>query len=153
MKNAIYLISLFCGWMVSAQNPVKETVPPAEVSAAFEKEFPKAKPVWASEFTGDDSDEVRYEATFTRNSLRNLAAYDKLGNLKAVETEISMNQLPGNAFHYLRSNTYEKNIVELAKVTDNSKNTTYEIGIKKEGKFFDLVFDSNGNFVKRVEKD
>lgn len=153
MKKVVCSICLLFGWAVTAQNPVKKIVPPAEVSAAFEKEFPKAKPVWSSEFTGEDSDEVRYEATFSRNNVRNMAAYDKLGNLKAVETEISLKQLPGNAFHYLRSNTYEKNIVELAQVTAADKSITYEVGVEKEGVFFDLVFDSRGNFVKRVEKD
>lgn len=152
MKNVICFLSLFCGWLVSAQS-TKEIVPPAEVSAAFEKEFLKVKPVWASEFTGEDSDEIRYEATFSRDNIRNMAAYDKLGNLKAIETEIALNQLPGDAFHYLRSHTYEKNIVEIAQVTDSNKTITYEIGIQKDDRFFDLVFDRGGSFVKRVEKD
>lgn len=152
MKNVICLFSLFCGWIISAQN-TKEIVPPAEVSAAFEKEFPQTKPVWASEFTGEDSDEVRYEAIFSLDNIRNMAAYDKLGNLKAIETEITINQLPENAFHYLRSNTYEKNIVEMARVTNGNKMITYEIGLQKGNRFFDLVFDRSGNFIKRVEKD
>lgn len=154
MKNVLSIFCVLCGLVTFGQNQpkIKEIVPPAEVSAAFEKEFPRMKPVWSQEFTGQDEDEIRYEANFS-DIVNKMVVYDKLGNLKAVEISIQINELPTNAIHYLRSNTYEKSITEIVKVTDNIKITTYEAGINKDGKFFDLVFDSQGNFIQMAEKD
>lgn len=153
MKKAMLLLVL-AGSMLSAQNRnAKAVVPPAEVSAAFEKEFPKMKPSWTQDYEGSDKSDVRYQASFSSNNANKMAEYDKTGNLKAVETSLQLGQLPPNIFHYIRKNYAFETIKEAVKVVDGSKNTTYEIGIQKDNKFFDLVFDAGGNFVEQVEKN
>jgi hypothetical protein len=150
MKKIFLLFALSAFAFVQAQ----KIVPPAEVSAAFEKEFPKMKPNWTQEFTGDDHSEIRYEAQFTAaNNTNKVAAFDKLGNLKAVETGLQLGQLPTGAFHYIRKKFSLETIKEASEVIDNDKNKTYEIGIESNQKFYVLVFDKDGNFVTQNEKD
>lgn len=154
MKKAMLLL-VMAGAMLSAQNKnqtANAVVPPAEVSAAFEKEFPKMKPSWTQDYEGDDATEVRYQANFSSNNVNKMAAFDKLGNLKAIETSLQLGQLPPDVFHYIRKNYSFETIKEAVKVVSDNK-TTYEIGIVKDNKFFDLVFDANGNFIKQQQKD
>lgn len=150
MKNILFLFGMLCSLTSFAQN--KPVIPPAEVQSAFEKQFPKMKPNWTSEYKGDDGTDIRYEATFSDGTDK-MAAYDKIGNLKTVEELIQISQLPLSAVHYLRSHTYEQNILEISKVTDNIKVVTYEVGLKKDGKFLDLIFDAQGDFLQSVAKD
>lgn len=149
-KNSIVLLALLVFMLGQAQNKI---VPPAEVSAAFEKEFPKMKPVWSQEYVADDKSEIRYEAKFSTSSGNKVAAFDKLGNLKAIETSVQLGQLPTNAFHYIRKKFELEAVKEASQVVDGSKNKTYEVGIQMTGKFYVLVFDKDGNFVQQVEKD
>lgn len=150
MKQLLLLFALLFFALGQAQNKV---VPPAEVSSAFEKEFPKMKPVWSQEYVGDDRSEIRYEAQFSNNEVNKLAAFDKLGNLKAVETAVQLGQLPANAFHYIRKKFSFETIKEASKVVDSNKQTTYEVGMETNGKFYVLVFDKDGNFLQQTEKD
>lgn len=149
MKKLLFLFVMMGAAILQAQN---KTNPPAEVSAAFEKEFPKMKPSWTQDYEGDAATEVRYEATFSSNNVNKMAVFDKLGNLKAVETSLQLGQLPPNVFHYIRKNYSFETIKEAVKVV-RDKTTTYEIGIVKDNKFYDLVFDAGGNFVKQQQKD
>ncbi len=155
MKKAMMLL-LMASSMLSAQNKSqagKAVVPPAGVSAALEKEFPKMNASWTQDYVGDGASEVRYQANFSSNNVNKMAEYDKLGNLKAVETSLQLGQLPTNIFHYIRKNYSFETIKEAVKVVGSDKKITYEIGIVKDNKFFDLVFDENGNFIKQVEKN
>lgn len=150
MKKFLLAFGCLATVMAYAQNKI---VLPAEVSSAFEKEFPKMKPSWTQEYVGDDKSEIRYEAQFSTNNTNKVAAYDKLGNLKAIETAVQLGQLPTNAFHYIRKKFALETIKEASQVVDGSKQKTYEVGIENAGKFYVLVFDKDGNFVQQTQKD
>jgi hypothetical protein len=38
-------------------------------------------------------------------------------------------------------------------VVDDKKKTTYEVGVEKDSKFYDIVFDAEGGFNVSVEKN
>lgn len=135
-------------------NMKKTVIPPELVRAAFEKEYPGKTAVWSEEYVGDDNDEIRYEAKYNvNNSTKALAIYDNLGNMKAYELQIPLNQLPAKAQAYLKKNYPAKAIKEIAVVVDNKNKTTYEVGVEKDSKFYDVIFDKNGGFDVSIEKN
>lgn len=132
----------------------KVVTPPEKVKYAFEKEYPGKVPVWALEYVGDDNDEIRYEARYNVNATtKALAIYDDLGNLKAYELQIPLNKLPQRAQTYLKKNYLPNAIREIAVVVDYKNKTTYEVGIEKDSKFYDVQFDQNGGFDVIIQKD
>jgi flagellar biosynthesis/type III secretory pathway M-ring protein FliF/YscJ len=132
----------------------KVVTPPEKVKFAFEKEYPNKIPVWSEEYVGDDNDEIRYEAKFNAdNNTKALAVYDNLGVLKALETQISLSQLPQKAQTYLKKNYPASAIREIAVVVDYKNKTTYEVGVEKQARFYDVVFDKNGGFDVIIEKN
>lgn len=152
MKNVFLIIVLFWSSFLIGQNEV--VTPPEKVKFAFEKEYPNKVPVWSLKYVGDDDDEIRYEAKFnTDKNTKALAVYDNLGLLKAYELQIPLSQLPAKAQAYLKKNYKAKAIKEIAVVVDDKNKTTYEVGVEKDSKFYDVVFDKNGGFDVAVQKD
>lgn len=128
--------------------------PPAKVLETFQKEYPGKTAVWTLNYVGDDDDEIRYEGKFSATKTSNaLAVYDNLGNLKAFELQIPLSKLPQQAQAYLKKNYPAKAIRDIAVVVDDKSKTTYEVGIIKDSKFYDLVFDKNGGFDVIIQKD
>lgn len=152
MKNVLLAVVLFWISFLSAQNEVVK--PPEKVSFTFEKEYPNKIPVWSVEYTGDDNDEIRYLAKFnTDQNTKALAVYDNSGVLKAYELQIPLSQLPAKAQAYLKKNYVAKAVKEIAVVVDDKNKTTYEVGVEKDSKFYDVVFDKNGGFDVIIQKD
>ena len=157
MKNLFFIITFLYSSFLLGQNgtsPDKVVTPPEKVLFTFQKEYPGKVPVWNLKYVGDDDDEIRYEAKFKTNATTEaLAVYDNLGVLKAFESQIPLSKLPPKAQAYLKNNYPAKAIKEIAVVVDNKNKTTYEVGIQKDSKFYDVVFDKNGGFDVIVEKD
>ncbi|MFD2941575.1 hypothetical protein [Flavobacterium notoginsengisoli] len=157
MKNVFLIFTFLCSSFVIAQegiNMKKVITPPEQVRLAFEKEYPGKVPVWSEEYVGDDNDEIRYEARYNVNTTtKALAIYDNLGNMKAYELQIPLSKLPPKAQAYLKKNYSPKAIREIAMVVDYKNMTTYEVGITKDAKFYDIQFDKDGGFDVIIEKN
>jgi len=157
MKNVFLTFTFLCTSFLLAQEGTtmkKVVTPPEKVKLAFEKEYPGKTAVWSEEYVGDDNDEIRYEAKYNvNNTTKALAVYDNLGNMKAYELQIPLSQLPPKAQAYLKKNYAAKAIREIAVVVDYKKVTTYEVGIEKDSKFYDIQFDKDGGFNVIVEKN
>lgn len=149
-----FILILFCSVRMVGQETSKEKiVPPLIVKIAFEKEFPKETPTWTKDFGGEDLDQIRYEAKFKNGTSEGLAVYDNLGNLKAYEVLIQKEDIPANAVSYLNSNYKNFTIRESSKVKNDKNETTYEVGILRDGKFYDHIFDRDGNFLEIIQKN
>ncbi len=157
MKNVFIAVMFLCGGFLMAQEgtTMKEKItPPEKVLFTFQKEYPNKIPVWAMEYVGDDNDEVRYEAKFkTDTNQEALAVYDNLGVLKAYELQIPLSQLPAKAQAYLKKSYLKKAIHEIAVVVNDKNETTYEVGVEKKGKFYDILFENDGDFEVIIEKN
>lgn len=157
MKSLLLSILLLCNGFLIAQEGTtmkKVVTPPEKVKFTFEKEYPGKTAVWSEEYVGDDDDEVRYEARFNKDkNTKVVAIYDNLGVLKALEQQIPLSKLPLDAQNYLKKNYPPKSIREIAVVVDDNKKTTYEVGITKDFKFYDVVFDKDGDFNVIIEKN
>ncbi|MFB9107761.1 PepSY-like domain-containing protein [Flavobacterium gyeonganense] len=157
MRRVSLIFALFSFSFLMAQegtNIKKTVIPPELVRVAFEKEYPGKIPVWSEEYVGDDNDEIRYEAKYNvDNTIKALAIYDNSGNMKAYELQIPLSKLPVKAQTYLKKNYPAKAIKEIAVVVDDKNQTTYEVGVEKDSKFYDLIFDKNGGFDVSIEKN
>ncbi|WP_029273515.1 PepSY-like domain-containing protein [Flavobacterium sp. KJJ] len=156
MKNYLLVFLFLYSSLIIGQNGVspEKITPPEKVLFTFQKEYPNKIPLWSVEYVGDDNDEIRYEAKFkTDTNAEALAVYDNLGVLKAFELQIPLSQLPARAQAYLKKNYPANAIREIAVVVDYKNETTYEVGVEKSSKFYDVVFDKNGGFDVIIEKN
>jgi len=114
---------------------------PAPVKTAFQKNFPQAKvEKWEKE--GDN-----FEAEFELNKSEQSVLFDAQGIIIETEIEIEISQLPNGVLDYVKTNYKGQSVKEAAKITDTKGTVTYEAEIKGR----DLLFDSNGKFIKEIK--
>jgi hypothetical protein len=124
----------------------KKVTPPSQVASAFKKDFPAVKKA------GWEMEDGNYEAEFTTNGGEQSALYDDTGHRLEVETEIKVEELPQTVRDYIKEKYPASKINEASKIVNNKGVTTYEAEVGKGKEKTDLIFDSNGKFIK-VEKD
>jgi len=114
---------------------------PAPVKTAFQKNFPQAKvEKWEKE--GGN-----FEAEFELNKSEQSVLFDAQGIIIETEIEIEISQLPNGVLDYVKTNYKGQSVKEAAKITDTKGTVTYEAEIKGR----DLLFDSNGKFIKEIK--
>ncbi|MEO9258591.1 MAG: PepSY-like domain-containing protein [Crocinitomicaceae bacterium] len=135
------LIGIF-GMGIVLTSCAQQSTTPQVVKDAFNKQFPGAEEVkWNKEG-------VNFEASFEKNEKDMSAVIDAKGNVLETEVGIEINELPQAVQDYLAKNYAGKKINEAAKIVNAKGTLTYEAEIDKS----DVLFDSNGNFIK-VSKD
>ncbi|MBE7173017.1 MAG: PepSY-like domain-containing protein [Williamsia sp.] len=119
---------------------IKADKVPAPVKSALVKKYPEAKGVsWEKE-------DGNYEANWGGKSGEdNSVQFTPSGDFIEIVHAITVNQLPPAALTYIKSNYKGAKIKEAGKVTDAKGKITYEAEVNKK----ELVFDENGNFVKK----
>lgn len=147
------LILFFSLKMVAQEKTVEKIAPSKVVKTAFERDFPNIIAEWTENFGGDDLDHIRYNANFKFNNTEALAVYDYLGNLKVYEIQIQTKDIPSNVMSYLKREYKNLTINEASKVRNDKNEVTYEVGIIRDGKFYDVVFDQNGDFLEVIQKN
>ena len=136
-KSAIILAAMLSVTFANAQN-ISDKEVPTTVKAALQKSYPNAKEIkWEKE-------KANYEAGFEVSETDYSLLIAVSGNILETEVEIKIDELPAKAKEYVSKNYAGQKIKETAKITDSKGVVTYEAEIK--GK--DLIFDSNGNFIK-----
>ena len=139
MKKLILASALLGIFAISAFGFGGENAP-AAVKASFAKLYPSVTKVkW-------DKEDTNYEAEFEMNKTEMSCLFDATGKLLETETEIAISALPKGVLEYVTKNFAGEKIKEASKIVDAKNVTTFEAEIK-EG---DLIFDTGGNFVKKV---
>jgi hypothetical protein len=138
MKKIMFITAgLALSLAVSAQK-AREADVPAAVKESFKKSHPNAKEVkWEKEG-------ANYEAEFETGETEQSVVYDVSGRLVETEVEIKPDELPSTVKVYITEHRKGMRIKEASKITDAKGTVSYEAEIK--GK--DLLFDSNGKFIK-----
>jgi len=137
IKTAILLAAMFGVSFANAQK-VSDKEVPTTVKTTLKKNYPNAKEIkWEKE-------KANYEAEFEVNKTDYSLLIDVSGNILETEIEIKVDALPAKAKEYVSKNYAGQKIKEATKITNNKGVVTYEAEVK--GK--DLIFDSNGNFIK-----
>lgn len=149
MKNIFLFFAFLWYSFLLAQNSL--IVPPENIRTAFEKQFPKKRAVWDIEYSSK-GDDIIFEAKFYE-TLKTIAfaRYNKEGLFKAYKVQILINKLPKNAQTYLKRNYTVKSYKQFFSVVNELNVGTYEAGVIKDAKFYNLIFDKNGNLFKRVQ--
>jgi len=139
-KLALMMVAAMITSLTFAQKIQEKDVPLA-VKRAFEKHYPNIKEVkW-------DKEEEKVEASFDLNKIDNSVLFDEKGYILETEVEIELNQLPKGILEYVATNYKEQKVKEVAKITDAKGIIFYEVEIKG----LDLLFDSNGKFIKETK--
>ena len=120
---------------------LQENNVPAPVRTAFLEKFPQVKvEKWEKE-------EGNYEVEFELNDSEQSVLFDAEGNVLETEVEIDLNQLPKNVLEYVNTRYKGMKVKEASKIIDANGVITFEAEIKGA----DLLFDSNGTFIKEVQ--
>jgi hypothetical protein len=145
MKSIITVAALvLAGNVTLAQTKIKEADVPKAVLGSFQQNFKGAKvEKWEKEKNGE------YEAEFTLNKQEQSANFSTDGKLLQTETEIKVSELPKAVSEYVTKNYAGYKISEAAKIVDPAGVISYEAEVEKGKEEFDLIFDSNGGFLKK----
>ena len=126
-------------------------VPPENIREAFEKQYPKKKPIWDMEYSAK-GDDVIFEAKFKETAKTTAyARFDKNGNFKAYKVQIALIKLPKKAQAYLKKNYGKKSFKTFFSVVNDLNVKTYEAGVVKSAKFYNIIFDQDGEFYKIIQ--
>lgn len=139
-KSAVTMVVLLFATLSFAQK-IQATKVPAKVKSTFQKMYPAAKEInW-------DKEGESYEASFDLNKTDNSVLMDAQGHIIETEIEIELNQLPKGILDYVKTHYTGNHAKEGAKITNAKGTVTYEVEIKG----MDLIFDSNGRFIKELK--
>ena len=132
------ILALGLGLSYANAQKIKEANLPAPVKETLYKKYSDLKH-YSLEKEG-----ANYELVFEQNETEVSVIIDKEGNVLEVETEIKIADLPKAVSEYVTKNYPNRSIREASKITNPKGDLTFEAEIK-EG---DLIFDSNGVFIK-----
>jgi hypothetical protein len=142
MKTIILTLAFALGAIAASGQ--KSNAIPEPVKHAMKKLYPSAQDIEWKEENGN------YEAEFKGGGKKQSVLLDDKGSVLETEIEVPMSDLPKAALQYLEAHYKGQKVKETAMITDAKGIVTYEAEIKEK----DLLFDSNGNFLKEhVEKD
>ncbi len=145
MKKLILIASSLCMINTARAQDLKVTEVPDLVKQSFSKVYPNIKvDAWEKEA-------ANYEAEFHLNNVESSALFSEQGNFIELEQEIVLTDLPKAAIDYCHLNYKDYKLNEAAIIKDVYKRATYEVELKKGKEKFDLLFDEQGNFVKKEE--
>jgi hypothetical protein len=144
MKTVIYLVIALLLISCSKEGS-KTTDQPEAVQNAFKSQYSNAKKVnW-------ENDGELYIVEFETDKMEKEVTYDKSGKIMEVEWEIAVSDLPSTIQEYIENNYPEYEIEEAEKMEKDSK-IYFEVEIEGDDEELELIFDSNGSFL-RVEPD
>lgn len=129
-----------CSSAQKTEKEGKDSKIPAAVQNAFKKQYPAISDVdWEQEGTN-------YEAEFENGEIETSVVMDASGTILETETEIETSALPKAILVYLETNYKGQKIKEAAKIVQSNGTINYETEVNKK----DLIFDSNGTFIKVI---
>ena len=145
MKTLIATISFCLGLTIANAQDLKEADVPANIKHAFSKKYAGAKvDQWEKEG-------AEYEAEFHLNKVESSAVFTADGTFKELEQEIKISELPKTVTDYCSKNFLGHKFSEAAKITDANGKIMYEAELEKDKMTFDVIFDINGNFIKKSD--
>lgn len=146
MKKVMILAFVAFGVCPAIAQKIKEKDVPQIVKSAFMKAYPNAKGVkW-------DKEDAGFEASFDQNKNEMSVVLDKIGVVKEVETGIAKDKLPKAVLDVLKKDFADHDIEETAMIVADGV-TTYEVEVEKGKKSSDLIFDSTGKLLKKIDKE
>jgi len=116
---------------------LNESQVPAAAKLTFQKEYPGINGSWDKE--GD-----KYEVNFKKDGKAMSLLVTAAGSIEETETDIPLNDLPATAQDYVKQHYRNEKIKEAATIVKENGEMNYEAEVNGR----DLIFDSNGKFIK-----
>jgi hypothetical protein len=140
LTGTLVLSLAACSSAQKSDKKQKESKVPLTVEEAFKKHYPSIQHVdWQKEG-------ANYEAEFENGETETSVVMDINGQILETETEIETSDLPKVIFSYLETNYKGQKVKEAAKIVMGDGTIRYEAEVNKK----DLIFDSNGVFIKVI---
>ncbi|HDZ03921.1 hypothetical protein LCGC14_0199050 [marine sediment metagenome] len=121
----------------------EDTIVPRSVQIKFLELEPSALKI---NWTIDD--EI-YQVDCLINSKKSTSYFDKSGNWLETESEIDSEELPEAILKTLRTKMGEYSIVDIELVKTKENQVLYEVDLKKENKFYDILFNESGKILRK----
>jgi hypothetical protein len=139
-KRLLLVIVIVFAIMHGKAQDLKTKDVPAVVKSALAKKYPQANKVsWEKE-------KGNYEANWGGKSGEdNSVVFTPAGTFVEIVKAISTTELPKTIGPYVKEHYKGAKIREAGRVTDAAGKIMYEVEIKGA----DLIFDENGNFIKK----
>ncbi len=112
---------------------------PLVVKEAFQKQYPGVMAKW-------DKENGKYEADFKQGTTKISVLYNANGKVEETETKIMVSELPAKASAYVASHKMGE-IKDASKIVKADGTVEYEAEVKSG----DLIFNSNGEFIKTMK--
>jgi hypothetical protein len=135
---SMFMLFAFYGY---AQKLDATKVPQA-VKASFKKAHPNATATWERE-------DANYEANFNEGGKSMSCVIDKQGTILETESPITAAELPAVAKTYANEHYKGKKWKEVAKIVRSNGEVNYEVNVGST----DVLFDANGNHLRKKEND
>lgn len=130
-----------CGNAKEEEATIEITTVPEAVLTSFKERF----------ITGTDikwhKREANYAVEFTQGESNFDATFLPDGELIEVEAEVRVDMIPNTLTDYISIKYKDATILEADRVMNNEGNF-YEVEIEQDGQEKELVFDTEGNFIK-----
>jgi hypothetical protein len=141
MKHHLLASSCFSLFVLAAcSRSLKQADVPQAVRTAVESKFPGLSYKWEKE-------DRNYEANFKKDAISMSMVIDVSGTILSTETAIPVSDLPAGILAYMKTHYNGKNIRDAARIVNADGSVVYEAALKEK----DVLFDSNGNFLKEEE--
>jgi len=139
-KELLFTVAIAIAAIGVKAQDIKTKDVPAVVKAACEKKYPEATKIsWEKE-------KGNYEANWGGKSGEdNSVQFTPSGAFVEIVKAIAISDLPKAVAPYVKAHYKGAKIREAGRVTDAAGKTMYEAEIKGG----DLIFDENGNFIKK----
>lgn len=140
LTGTLVLVLAGCSSAQKGDKKLKSADVPATVQGAFKEQYPSITDIdWEKE--GDN-----YEAEFENDKIETSVVINTTGEILETETEMAPSALPESVLSYLETNYKGKKIKEAGKIVLSDGTINYEVEMNNK----DLIFDSNGKFIKTV---
>lgn len=127
----------------SSATLLAQTKTTKEVENAFTAKFPKATNVkW------DKENAHEFEASFLENGMKHSANFSDKGTWLETESEITFDKLPMKIQTAFNASHKVAKIKAVAKIETSTKETNYEIEVKKSLKTVEYLYNSEGKLIK-----
>jgi hypothetical protein len=138
---AIHLVLMFVACL-------KSIAAPAAVQQAYGERFPGIDaPVWVNDRDGD------WEARFEKNGVIYRATFDRKGEWKETEHNVTIDQIPKSVRSAFELKYNGQIIREIEMVESGSRGIYYDIELEQQGTNLDVMFDPEGNEIQVADPD
>lgn len=155
MSSTIRILTLILALAVSISGALAEEkkisrkdTPPAVLSA-FKASYPNAKIMGASSEVEDSV--TYYEITCKEGKVKRDVLYTADGNVVVVETTISKSELPLPVSNAIAT-VYPNGKIRKAETLVKDGVTSYEVLLKSEKKYYEVVLSAKGTITETEEK-